>query len=54
MTVPPDLAAEALKRVRDQSETPGKKPWPLVAWPEVPTLMDGQRRRGLLWLDDGE
>jgi pimeloyl-ACP methyl ester carboxylesterase len=35
--VAPDLAAEALKRVRDQSETPGKKPWPLVAWPDVPT-----------------
>jgi pimeloyl-ACP methyl ester carboxylesterase len=35
--VPPDLAAEALKRVRDQSETPGKKPWPLEAWPDVPT-----------------
>jgi pimeloyl-ACP methyl ester carboxylesterase len=35
--VPPDLAAEALKRVRDQSETPGIKPWPLKAWPDVPT-----------------
>jgi pimeloyl-ACP methyl ester carboxylesterase len=35
--VPPDLAAEALKRVRGQSETPGKRPWPLKAWPDVPT-----------------
>jgi pimeloyl-ACP methyl ester carboxylesterase len=35
--VPPDLAAEALKRVGDQSETPGEKPWPLEAWPDVPT-----------------
>jgi pimeloyl-ACP methyl ester carboxylesterase len=35
--VPADLAAEALKRVRDQSETAGKKPWPLAAWPDVPT-----------------
>lgn len=35
--VEPDLAAEALKRVRDQSETPGEKPWPLEAWPDVPT-----------------
>ena len=35
--VPPDLAVEALKRVRGQSETPGKKPWPLEAWPDVPT-----------------
>ena len=35
--VPRDLAAEALKRARDQSDTPGKKPWPLEAWPDVPT-----------------
>jgi pimeloyl-ACP methyl ester carboxylesterase len=35
--VPPQLAAEALKRVRDQSETPGREPWPLEAWPDVPT-----------------
>jgi hypothetical protein len=35
--VPPDLAAETLKRVRGQSETPGEKPWPLEAWPDVPT-----------------
>ena len=35
--VPPDLAAEALRRVRDQSGTPGKQPWPLPAWPDVPT-----------------
>jgi pimeloyl-ACP methyl ester carboxylesterase len=35
--VPPDLAAEALQRGRDQSATPMRKPWPLDAWPEVPT-----------------
>jgi hypothetical protein len=35
--VPPDLAAEALRRGRDQSATPGEKPWPLRAWPKVPT-----------------
>jgi pimeloyl-ACP methyl ester carboxylesterase len=35
--VPPDLAAEALKRGRDQSSTPMEKPWPLEAWPDVPT-----------------
>jgi pimeloyl-ACP methyl ester carboxylesterase len=35
--VPPDLAAEALKRVRGQSETPGEKPWPLAEWPDVST-----------------
>ena len=35
--VPPDLAAEAMKRGRDQSGTPMEKPWPLNAWPDVPT-----------------
>jgi pimeloyl-ACP methyl ester carboxylesterase len=35
--VPPDLAAEALRRARRQSDTPGRRPWPLPAWPEVPT-----------------
>jgi len=35
--VPPDLAAEALRRGRDQSATPGREPWPLRAWPNVPT-----------------
>lgn len=43
--VPPDLAAEALKRGRDQSGTPFAKPWPLTAWPDVPTLF-------LLFRDD--
>jgi pimeloyl-ACP methyl ester carboxylesterase len=35
--VPPELAAEAVSRGRDQAETPGLEPWPLDAWPEVPT-----------------
>jgi len=35
--VPPGLAAEAMKRARDQSGTPFEKPWPLDAWPDVPT-----------------
>ena len=35
--VPPGLAREALKRGRRQSDTPGKQPWPLSAWPKVPT-----------------
>ncbi|MGH2750344.1 MAG: alpha/beta hydrolase [Actinomycetota bacterium] len=35
--VPPDLAREAMKRGRDQSGTPMERPWPLNAWPEVPT-----------------
>ena len=33
----PELAAEALRRGRDQAETPGLEPWPLDVWPEVPT-----------------
>ena len=32
-----DLAAEALRRGRRQSETPTRDPWPLEAWPDVPT-----------------
>ena len=35
--VAPDLAMEALKRDRGQSETPGLEPWPLTKWPNVPT-----------------
>jgi pimeloyl-ACP methyl ester carboxylesterase len=35
--VPADLAAEAFRWERHQSETPGRKPWPLAAWPNVPT-----------------
>jgi pimeloyl-ACP methyl ester carboxylesterase len=35
--VPLDTAREALRRTRDQSATPGEKPWPLPAWPDVPT-----------------
>ena len=35
--VPPDLAREALERGRDQSATPMHEPWPLDAWPDVPT-----------------
>jgi pimeloyl-ACP methyl ester carboxylesterase len=35
--VPSQLAAEAMARGRTQSSTPGKEPWPLTAWPNVPT-----------------
>lgn len=36
--VPPDVVAEAMARgERDQSGTPMEKPWPLSAWPDVPT-----------------
>jgi len=35
--LPPDVAAESLQHVREQSGTPFEKPWPLAAWPAVPT-----------------
>ena len=35
--VPLDLATEALARGRRQSDTPGMEPWPLAAWPDIPT-----------------
>jgi pimeloyl-ACP methyl ester carboxylesterase len=36
--VAPDVVAEAYARgERDQSGTPMEKPWPLAAWPDVPT-----------------
>jgi pimeloyl-ACP methyl ester carboxylesterase len=35
--VPPDVIAESTRHLRDQSGTPFEKPWPLAAWPDVPT-----------------
>ena len=36
--LPADLAAEAQRRTgQDQSSTPMDEPWPLDAWPDVPT-----------------
>jgi pimeloyl-ACP methyl ester carboxylesterase len=35
--VPPELAAEARMFWRDQAEAPMLEPWPLDAWPSVPT-----------------
>jgi pimeloyl-ACP methyl ester carboxylesterase len=35
--VPPALAAEAKTHWRDQTEKAMEEPWPLGAWPEVPT-----------------
>ena len=35
--LPPSLAAEALAKRRHQAETPWREPWPLAAWPNVPT-----------------
>ena len=35
--LPPDLKAEAMLHERNQSGAPFREPWPLAAWPEVPT-----------------
>jgi pimeloyl-ACP methyl ester carboxylesterase len=35
--LPPELAEASLEHVREQSGTPFEKPWPLDAWPDVPT-----------------
>jgi pimeloyl-ACP methyl ester carboxylesterase len=35
--VPADVVAESIHQVRTQSSTPFAKPWPLAAWPDVPT-----------------
>jgi hypothetical protein len=35
--VPWPLAERARRNARDQSDTPGYAPWPLEAWPPVPT-----------------
>jgi len=35
--VPRELADEALRRGRRQSDTPGREPWPLEAWPDIDT-----------------
>jgi len=35
--VPPALAEEALNHGRGQAEAPGSEPFPLGAWPDVPT-----------------
>jgi pimeloyl-ACP methyl ester carboxylesterase len=35
--VPPEVAAEAMVNGRNQSVVSLEKPWPLPAWPEVPT-----------------
>ena len=43
--LPPDQAREALAKSRDQTGTPMREPWPLDAWPDVPT-------RFLLFGDD--
>ncbi|MFL5645981.1 MAG: alpha/beta hydrolase [Chloroflexota bacterium] len=35
--VPHELALEAMRRGRNQSDTPGRQRWPLPAWPDIQT-----------------
>jgi pimeloyl-ACP methyl ester carboxylesterase len=35
--VPHELAVEAMSRGREQSDTPGRQPWPMPAWPDIAT-----------------
>ena len=35
--VPPELAAEAQRRERDEASKALREPWPLASWPETPT-----------------
>jgi pimeloyl-ACP methyl ester carboxylesterase len=35
--VPADIVAASVEHVREQSGSPFEKPWPLDAWPDVPT-----------------
>jgi pimeloyl-ACP methyl ester carboxylesterase len=35
--VPRELAEEAMRHSRSQADRPGQEPWPLDAWPDVPT-----------------
>src|SRR4029453_14887530 len=34
---PAAVQAESVAHLKDQSGTPFEKPWPLAAWPDVPT-----------------
>jgi pimeloyl-ACP methyl ester carboxylesterase len=50
--VPPDLAAEAQRHERDERSKALQEPWPLEAWPDVPTrylLCRGDRMFAAAW-----
>lgn len=50
--LPADLRAEAMTRSwQDQAETPLDEPWPLRAWPEVPTRVLAGRHDRMLPLE---
>jgi pimeloyl-ACP methyl ester carboxylesterase len=50
--LPPELAAEARRRSRDEASKALREPWPLDAWPDVPTrylLCRGDRMFTAAW-----
>jgi pimeloyl-ACP methyl ester carboxylesterase len=50
--VPPDLAAEARRRERDETSKVLEQPWPLEGWPDTPTrylLCRDDRMLGAQW-----
>jgi pimeloyl-ACP methyl ester carboxylesterase len=49
--VPPEVAAASADHVRAQSDTPFAQPWPLDAWPAVPTRFLSCRRDRLFPVD---
>ena len=49
--VPSNLADEALAHERRQSDTPGREPWPLPAWPAIPTRIRPVPQRSVLSRD---
>ena len=55
--VPSGLIDEALAKERRQSDTPGSEPWPLPAWPDIPTrfaLCTNDRFFPARWLHPAE
>lgn len=51
--VDPRRAAEAVSRARPQSDATGREPWPLAAWPPIPTraiVCGDDRFFGAEWL----
>ncbi|NEK87824.1 alpha/beta hydrolase [Blastococcus saxobsidens] len=49
--VPPDVVAELLARPEEQSGRPFDEPWPLPAWPDVPTRVLAGREDRLFPLE---
>lgn len=49
--VPADVTAEGMASAPDQADTPFRQPWPLQAWPDVPTQVVSGRDDRLFPVD---